>query len=642
MTKSLSIFVACTVFVSVCGLGCAFNPSNLQTNGGTTGGPGGAHTISGLTSLSISPTSTTLSVTSGGPAKTQQYKVTGIVNGHSQDVTGQVGYSVSTPGIVNVSAGGLATSTNTSGGVVVVTATASGMTATAVLTVDYGFTGPDPGMAGQGVPSNASTFFTTTASDPSRAPQLIYPNDNVLFPPNVTGIEIHFMPGSSSNTLYEVSFKGPVSTINTFIRCLAPQGINGCIYLPDPTLWSGVAISNAGQGQVTLTVRGTDDTGSSVGDSSTFHMSFSKSPIEGALYYWTTSGKTAIMRWDFGGSTTTSVSYLTPTNTDGTTCVGCHALAPDGTKLVASAGGQNDGHLLLWDIVKNQAMQPYPLAQQSQFESWNAQGTQFVGVYGDATHMAPSNLMIFDGTMGTVVSTIDLGGLRADHPDWSKNTSGANTIAFTSVDPVANTTDQRPATGGIDFIQNNGGTWGAPQVLVPSLLGKNRYYPAIAPDGNLLVYDESTCTNGTPTAGQPADKSCDADTDATATIMITSLQGAAPTPLTNANSPGVADGTTTALTNSFPKWAPFIEQLNEQSNLVWLTFSSTRQYGLRTPPAPADTDETTKGTLIWMVGITPSIGGGDPSFTAFCLPFQDITTSNHIAQWTQVYIKGPG
>jgi hypothetical protein len=643
MIKSLSIFVACTVAiaVTVTGSGCAFNPSNLQSSTGTTG-PGSGHTISGLTSLTISPTSTTLSVLSGGPTKTQQYKVTGIVNGHSQDVTGQVGYSTSTSGVVNVSASGLATTTNTSGGVVVITAAASGFSANATLTVDYGFTGPDPGMAGQGVPANSATFFTTTTNDASRAPQLIYPNDNVLFPPNVTGIEVHFMPGSANNTLYEVSFKGAVSTINTFIRCQAPQGINGCIYLPDPTLWRGVAISNAGQGQVTLTVRGTDDTGSSVGNSSTFHMSFSKSPIEGALYYWTTSGKTAIMRWDFGGSTTTSLSYLTPTNTDGTTCVGCHALAPDGTKLVASAGGQNDGHLLLWDIVKNQPMQPYPLAQQSQFESWNAQGTQFVGVYGDATHMAPSNLMIFDGTMGTVVSTIDLGGLRADHPDWSKNMNGANTIAFTSVDPVANTTDQRPATGGIDFIQNNGGTWTAPQVLVPPLLGKNRYYPAIAPDGNLLVYDESTCTNGTPTAGQPADKSCDADTDATATIMITSLQGAAPIPLTSANSPGVADGTTTALTDSFPKWAPFVEQLDEQSNLLWLTFSSTRQYGLRTPPAPADTDETTKGTLIWMVGIRPSIGGGDPSFTAFCLPFQDITTSNHIAQWTQVYIQGPG
>jgi hypothetical protein len=403
-----------------------------------------------------------------------------------------------------------------------------------------------------------------------------------------------------------------------------------------------VAISNAGQGQVTLTVRGTDATGSSVGNSGSFHMSFAADPIEGALYYWTTSGKTAIMRWDFAGSTTTATPYLTPTNTDGTTCVGCHALEPNGTKLVASAGGQNDGHLLLWDIATNTALSPYPLAQQSQFESWNSDGSQFVGVYGDTTHVAPSNLMIFDGTSGMVLSTIDLGGLRADHPDWSKNTSGANTIAFTSVDPVANTTDQRPATGGIDFIQESGGTWSAPQVLVPSQLGKNRYYPAIAPDGNLLVYDESTCTNGTPTAGQPADKSCDADTDATATIMFTSLQKTAPIPLANANAPGVADMGATALTNSFPKWAPFIENLDEQGKLIWLTFSSTRQYGLRSPPAPADTDETTKGTLIWMVGVRPSIGGGDPSFTAFCLPFQDITTSNHIAQWTKVFIQGPG
>jgi hypothetical protein len=639
MTKTLSITIAVAVAVAA-GSGCAFHPSNLESTTGTTG-TGSSHSIPGLTSLSISPTSATLSVSSGGPTKTQQFKVTGIVNGHSQDVTTQVGYSMSTSGIVNLTTSGLATTTNTSGGVVVITATAGGVTATAVLTVVYGFVGPDPGPAGQGVPANSGTLFTTTKNDASRAPQLIYPNDHVLFPPNVTGIEIHFMPGSTSNTVYEVSFKGPVSTITTFIRCQSPPGINGCIYLPDATLWRGVAISNAGQGEVALTVRGTDDSGSSVGASATFHMTFSKSPIEGALYYWTTSGKTAIMRWDFGGSTTTAVSYLTPTNTGGT-CVGCHALSPDGTKVVASAGGQSDGRLLLWDIVTNTALQPFPLAQKSQFESWNADGSQFVGVYGDATKKGPSNLMIFDGMTGAVVSTIDLGGLRADHPDWSKKMGGANTIAFTSIDAAASTTDQRPATGGIDFVQNNGGTWGAPQTLVPSELGKNRYYPAIAPDGNLLVYDESTCTNGTPTAGQPADKSCDADTDATATIMFTSLQGNAPIPLANANSPGVADNGATALTNSFPKWAPFVEQLDEQSQLVWLTFSSTRQYGLRTPPAPADMDETTKGTLIWMVGVRPSIGGGDPSFTAFCLPFQDITTSNHIAQWTKVFIQGPG
>jgi len=37
-----------------------------------------------------------------------------------------------------------------------------------------------------------------------------------------------------------------------------------------------------------------------------------------------------------------------------------------------------------------------------------------------------------------------------------------------------------------------------------------------------------------------------------------------------------------------------------------------------------------------MVAIDPSrlARGEDPSEPAFCLPFQDISTSNHIAQWT--------
>jgi hypothetical protein len=629
----------CVVFAATVGAaGCAFSPSNLHANGGNANG---GHTIPGLTSLSISPTSATVTLMDGGPAKTQQFRVTGVVNGTMQDLTGQVSWSSNRPSIVAVDGNGLATTLGTSGGSVAITASANGIVATAVLVVTFTFTGADPGQANN-VPSDAATHFSGK-SDPTRAPGLVYPNDGVLFPPNITGIEVHFTPGNN-NTLFEVSFDGPASSINTFIRCTAPSGINGCIYLPDPKLWSAVALSNAGLGRVALTVKGTDDNGSAVGTSSTFHLQFAKDNILGALYYWTTSGSTAIVRWDFAGSTSAAAPYITPANGDGKTCVGCHALAPNGDKLVASVGGQSDGRLLLWNIMTNKAQQPFPLAQRSQFESWNKDGTQFVGVYGDGNpnQTGPSNLMIFDGTSGMVTQTIDLGGLRADHPDWSKNTTGPETIAFTSVDATAPTTDQRPATGGIDYVRLNGGSWGAPQMLVPSQLGKNRYYPNIAPDGNLLVYDESTCTNGTPTAGQAADKSCDADTDATATIFLTSLSGLSPRPLTAANGPGVADGSNTALTNSFPKWAPFVEDLDEMNKLIWLTFSSTRQYGLRTPPAPASHDETNIGTLIWMVGVNPGIGNNDPSYTAFCLPFQDVTTSNHIAQWTKYFIMGPG
>jgi hypothetical protein len=615
-------------------------PAGAAGSGGAAAGGAGGNVFTPVDSLSISPTTATLMVTQGGPAQTQQYTVTGMVAGQARDVTAQVTYFASPSGVVTMSSAGVATTTGTAGGVVTVTATLGAKMARATLTVVYTFTGADPQMAGS-VPANASTFFTSTTNDASRAPSLVYPNDGVLLPPNITGVEIHFTPGAN-NTLFEVSVVGTLSNITSYIRCTAPTGINGCIYTPDPTIWSSIVRSNAGQPPATVTVRGTDDTGTSVGASQSIRIQFAQDPIMGGIYYWTTSNSGAIMRWDFSGTATAATSYLTQANTDGRTCVGCHALSLDGTKLVASAGGQNQGHLLLWNVMTNMATQRYPLAQQSQFESWNAAGDAFVGIYGDTTKKGPVNLMLFDGTTGAVSQTIDLGGLRADHPDWTKSTTGPDTIAFTSVDATATTTDQRPATGGIDFVQNSGSGWGAPQVLVPSELGKNRYYPAISPDGTFVLYDESTCAN-TPTAGQVPDVSCNADTDATATVFLTQLPPGNPTPvaLPNANSPGVADNGATALTNSFPKWAPFITQLDEFNKIYWFTFSSTRQYGLRSPPKPANTTESTKGTLIWMVGMQPGIGGGDPTFSAFCLPFQDVATSNHIAQWTKVFVAGP-
>jgi hypothetical protein len=648
--------VALVAITASAAVGCGFKPSAAPPTTGTGGtttidgglGTGGTPTKTGPSSLAITPSTATMTVTNSAPAQTQQYTVSGQVNGQTVDLTTQVLYAVSPSGVVTVDKNGLATSTGTRGGVVTVTASSGSVTATATLTVYYTFTGVDPGMT-SGITTDPSSIFSTTDNDTSRSPSLVYPNDGVLFPPNITGIEIHFTPGAN-NTLFEVSLSGQYATVNAFVRCVA-MGTSGCIYQPDPGLWSAISTANAGQGAVSLVVRGTDDTGSSVGDSTPFHMQFSKDNIDGALYYWTTTGKSAIMRWDFSGTAQSAQAYLTPANTGVTSCIGCHALAPDGSKMVVSANGQGDGRLLLWDIATNMALQPYPLAQRSQFESWNSDGTQFVGVYGDKQNVnnyaqaGPVNLTLFDGMTGMVTSTINLGGLRGDHPDWSKSTDSPNTIVFTSADPTASTSDQRPATGGIDYVQYDGTVWGAPQTLVPSLLGKNRYYPALAPDGDLVVYDESTCTTVPTAAGLTPDKSCDADTDPTATMFLTSISsgGSAPIALTNANSPGVADMGATALTNSFPKWSPFVEQLTEQQQLVWLTFSSTRQYGLRAPPASsASSDETKIGTLVWMVGIIPSVGGGDPSYTAFCLPFQDITTSNHIAQWAKYFLMGPG
>ena len=44
-----------------------------------------------------------------------------------------------------------------------------------------------------------------------------------------------------------------------------------------------------------------------------------------------------------------------------------------------------------------------------------------------------------------------------------------------------------------------------------------------------------------------------------------------------------------------------------------------------------------------MAGVDPDrvAIGQDPSYPAFALPFQDISTSNHIAQWTTQVVPPP-
>jgi len=80
------------------------------------------------------------------------------------------------------------------------------------------------------------------------------------------------------------------------------------------------------------------------------------------------------------------------------------------------------------------------------------------------------------------------------------------------------------------------------------------------------------------------------------------------------------------ITNTFPKWNPFVFAMNQQGgHVAWITFSSTRKFGLRAPP---------NGTLLWMTAIDDAPAGDDASIVAFALPFQDLATSNHIAQWT--------
>jgi TolB protein len=77
------------------------------------------------------------------------------------------------------------------------------------------------------------------------------------------------------------------------------------------------------------------------------------------------------------------------------------------------------------------------------------------------------------------------------------------------------------------------------------------------------------------------------------------------------------------------------EQAWRGKKLMWFTFSSRRAYGLR--------QEAGKNAQIWMAAFDPSATAEskDGSFAAFRLPFQELGSGNHTAQWvTKVVRKG--
>jgi hypothetical protein len=583
--------------------------------------------VAGLRSLAIDPQNAMLVIDGQTPA-TATYRAQGTFDdGHTEDVTNRVGFALADPGLASF-AGPQLTSQIDHGGRTTVYAAAGMVQTSTTLTLALRERVGDP--ASPDLPSDPSSWFGG-AVDPSRAPDLVYPNDGVLLPPNLRKLEVHFLPGAG-NTLFELSFHNDLTDILVYLRC-NPLA-SGCLYAFEPRVWHWIAETNRGGAPLAVSIRGTD--GTAVGQSTPIAVAFSQDDLHGALYYWTTSNGTGIMRYDFGSATQTDPERFIGRELTSDVCVGCHALSRDGKKIVAEAGGQNDGRILLLDVATSSPMVPFAQPGKSIFESWNPDGSRYVGVYGDRGAV-DFNLQLFDGATGARVGHIEGTGTAdnpADHPDWSPD---GQQIVYVKVGQAG--TLQRMHQGAIWLTTDRGGVWSAPVELVPKRSDGNRYYPSFSPDGSMVVFDESVCMTAASTGPE-----CDADTDPSARLYaLKPMPGSRPVEFARANAPGKQDGGQTMLATSFPKWSPFVFQRTGElgTRLEWITFSSARQYGLR-PPPPNGTQIPT-GTLLWMAAVDPDkiTTGSDPSYPAFALPFQDLTTSNHIAQWTTQIAEPP-
>ncbi|QRO00934.1 hypothetical protein JRI60_18810 [Archangium violaceum] len=606
--------------------GCSGGGGNGSGDPSNDGGTPGEAAIPGLTSITVEPADQLLLIEAGQTSATATYRAIGTFeDGKTLDITPRVRFSVDNNFIGGFS-GSTFTTYKNQGGVTTVSAIAGTVRGTTQVSVKLRGSVKDP--ASSSVPDNAADLFSGPASD-TRKPDLVYPNDGVLLPPNIRGVELHFLPGTS-NTLFELAFQNSLTDLKVHLRCAQPLN-GGCVYRPDDTTWLWLSQTNRGGEPVTVSLRGTDDSGSQVGTAASLALSFSQDDLTGGLYYWTTSNGSAIMRFDFTSASGTSGEKFIGPEAAGGKCLGCHALSRDGKKLVAETSGQNDGRLVLMDVGTKSLLVPFDQGSASPdksiFESWNPDGSQYVGVYADSG-ATDFNLMLFNGNTGKKVQRIDGTGTStnpANHPDWSMD---GQKIAFVTVGVKG--TNQRFGKGAIQLVNRTDSGWSAPVTLAPAVDGRNRYYPAVSPDNTFVLFNESTCPSGTYV------RDCNADSDPSARLFAVKAEaGSTPIELTHANAPGKRDSGTN-LTNSFPKWAPFRYQRTREpgSKLQWFTFSSSRRYGLRNPPAGGD--ENPNGTLLWIAAVDPDkvALGQDPSYPALVLPIQDISTSNHIAQWT--------
>lgn len=573
----------------------------------------------GTVALSIDPATVTLRTDGLTPAR-QTFAVRAEkADGTQEDVSDRAAYGLSVAYLGTM--GGSTFTTSGVGGTVELTATLGALSAKATITVELRRVVIDPMV---NLPDPPSLFGGPEEQD--RAPELVYPNDGVLLPSNLGAIEIHYRRGSQTNTLFEISFSGPGSTLVTYVRC-TPLG-NGCLYTPGDALWAVVADSNRGGGPVTVQVRGTDDQGRAFGRSAELRVHISAAPVKGGLYYWTTSNGTGIMRTEFGQVAPPERFY--PFQGGG--CHGCHSLSRNGKHMTLSINGQRDGRISLIDVAARQVLVSGQDDRREQFQTWNPSGDRFAGVWADGNPV-DTNIRIRDGRTTDVVETIPI-GFEPDHPDWSPR---GDRIIFTRV--TIHETTQRPGRGGISYVEAlSAGGWSEPRELIAPADGLNHYYPAYAPDGQFFVYNRSTCNNGRNYGGE-----CDADADDSAQLWAMRSEGGPAVELAKASGPGITDQGRTELCNSYPKWAPFVDPRFREApgRVMWVTFSSRRNYGLREPNG--------SDMWLWMAAIDPDevLAGRDGSFPAFALPFQDLETSNHIAQWTTQIVPdqsdgGPG
>lgn len=510
-------------------------------------------------------------------------------------------------------------------------------------------------------PTNAPACPSSTLG----APSIAYPLDGLLLPPNMNVLEVQFVPPAGA-TLFEVDFDNAITSVKVETQCNPITPVRGgaspgCAVTLPQAAWNDIANTNRDGDPVHVTVRATVD-GTCVSTSTAkIDLSFAKEDLAGGIYYWQAAvyggigGKTGgIYSHDFGTFDPTPTPFYT-SGASGT-CVGCHYVSRDGARMALSTDdpdgddefGDMSPHVL--DITSRSVLGGKNMSPG--FQTFTHDHAMLIA----STYKTAMNksFALFDGNGATLLASLALPtGMTGTQPDLSKDDA---TLAFVvpQAGSISNAGDHHFLGGSLYVAPFDaaGKKLGTPASLLASSGTDNYYYPNIAPDGSFVVFNAATPS--VPMGGTTSNGDAFYARNARVALLHLPPQASAqPIELAALNlKPG--------LSNSWPRWSPFL-QTYKGHKILWVTFSSNRDYGLRLvnqgfdncyPPESPTYDqpqplskqgvgyESCAQPQIWMAAVIvdpdPSLDATDRSFPAFWLPFQDVNAHNHSAQWVEM------
>lgn len=449
-----------------------------------------------------------------------------------------------------------------------------------------------------GAPDDPAALFAAATEDAARAPAIAYPLDGILVPPNLGQFDVHWRNNALANNLFEVTMANDYVDVRLYTTGLPVSNPTPYWSVFAPEVWYPIASSRQ---QLTLKVAGLDTAAPTTkGTAAAQHVDVTNENAQGGIYYWTTSGLAGIWRYDVSKPATPPAPYFAD-NARPAPCMGCHTLSRDGTKMAMTFDG-GGGRATIYNVADRAVILPSDKLRWD-FASFDATGNKLITVENNALY-----LRALDGTPLAGPLPALQPGFGASHPELSPDDKLLVSVEFSGG------YDAQAYTGSLVVRSYNAAdnTFGAPRMLVPYVAGAANYYPSFSPDGQWIAFTRtSNYSYNEPTAE---------------TWLVKADGTQPPVQLAGANLTG-------NLTNSWARWVPFGQTFGAgNETLFYLTFSSQRPFGVRIPGGGRP--------QIWMTPVFPARAarGEDPSGKAFRVPFQDVSTANHIAQWTKAVV----